>query len=196
MRLIHSIPVQWLCTFSIVRIMPIALENITTKTYFIFGCIFICAAPFVWYFIPETKGLSLEVSLDSWLCMAEEITLTLFHSIVNSTSTDCSTAPSELALLITMTSLLSTRAAWRTTSPSSSTWRTLPSRSWLLSGSKLSSSLPSERAAIFRPKGSTNKGVIGFFSTELTRGNLYQGVYNGGHRCPGLHGMGIDDRVA
>jgi hypothetical protein len=48
--------------------MPIALETITTKTYFIFGCIFICAAPFVWYFIPETKGLSLEVSLHSWSC--------------------------------------------------------------------------------------------------------------------------------
>jgi hypothetical protein len=53
---------QWLCTFSIVRIMPIALENVTTKTYFIFGSIFFCAFPFVFFFIPETKGLSLEVS--------------------------------------------------------------------------------------------------------------------------------------
>jgi len=40
--------------------MPIALNSVTTKTYFIFGSIFFCAAPFVWYFIPETKGLSLE----------------------------------------------------------------------------------------------------------------------------------------
>lgn len=32
---------QWLCTFSIVRIMPIALDTITTKTYFLFGGIFL-----------------------------------------------------------------------------------------------------------------------------------------------------------
>ncbi|KAJ9121893.1 hypothetical protein QFC24_004475 [Naganishia onofrii] len=51
---------QWLCTFSIVRIMPIALDTITTKTYFLFGGIFIFAAPFVYFFIPETKKLSLE----------------------------------------------------------------------------------------------------------------------------------------
>jgi hypothetical protein len=62
-RLTHFLDIfQWLCTFSIVRIMPIALNSVTTKTYFIFGSIFFCAAPFVWYFIPETKGLSLEVS--------------------------------------------------------------------------------------------------------------------------------------
>lgn len=51
---------QWLCTFSIVRIMPIALNTVTTKTYFIFGSIFFCSAPFVYFFIPETKGLGLE----------------------------------------------------------------------------------------------------------------------------------------
>jgi len=51
---------QWLCTFSIVRIMPVALETVTTKTYFIFACIFICGAPYVYFFIPETKDLPLE----------------------------------------------------------------------------------------------------------------------------------------
>jgi len=51
---------QWLCTFAIVQIMPHALNNITTRTYFIFGFIFIFAAPFVFFFVPETKGLSLE----------------------------------------------------------------------------------------------------------------------------------------
>lgn len=73
---------QWLCTFSIVRIMPIALDTITTKTYFLFGGIFIVsqtvseiwrffpfadcvflrqfAAPFVYFFVPETRLLSLE----------------------------------------------------------------------------------------------------------------------------------------
>jgi len=51
---------QWLCTFAIVRIMPAALNGVGVHTYFIFGSIFICAAPFVYFFIPETKGLSLE----------------------------------------------------------------------------------------------------------------------------------------
>lgn len=54
---------QWLCTFAVVRIMPIALKNITTKTYFIFGVIFFSATFFVYFLIPETKGLPLCVSL-------------------------------------------------------------------------------------------------------------------------------------
>jgi len=46
---------QWLCTFSIVRIMPVALRTITTRTYFIFGTIFLSSTIFVYFFIPETK---------------------------------------------------------------------------------------------------------------------------------------------
>ncbi|KAJ7263057.1 hypothetical protein C8J57DRAFT_1719247 [Mycena rebaudengoi] len=51
---------QWLCTFAIVRIMPIALTNIGASTYFVFGSIFFTATIFVYFVIPETKGLPLE----------------------------------------------------------------------------------------------------------------------------------------
>jgi len=51
---------QWLVTFAIVRIMPVALTNITTKAYFPFACIFIFSAPYTYFLLPETKGLPLE----------------------------------------------------------------------------------------------------------------------------------------
>lgn len=51
---------QWLSEFVIQQITPYALKNITTKTYFIFSSIFICGAPFIYFFVPETTGLSLE----------------------------------------------------------------------------------------------------------------------------------------
>ena len=39
---------------------PYALKNIATKTYSIFSSVFICGAPFIYFFVPETTGLSLE----------------------------------------------------------------------------------------------------------------------------------------
>jgi MFS family permease len=51
---------QWLCTFSIVRIMPIALSTIYSRTYFIFAAIFGSGTFFIYFLIPETKGLPLE----------------------------------------------------------------------------------------------------------------------------------------
>jgi len=51
---------QWLVTFAIVRIMPVSLANIDQLTYFVFGSIFIWSLPYVYFFIPETKGLPLE----------------------------------------------------------------------------------------------------------------------------------------
>lgn len=54
---------QWLCTFSIVRIMPIALDTITTKTYFLFGGIFIVSSDFNGCASPADSPLSLHSSL-------------------------------------------------------------------------------------------------------------------------------------
>lgn len=51
---------QWLVTFAIVRIMPVSLANIDQLTYFVFGSIFIWSLPYVYFLIPETKGLPLE----------------------------------------------------------------------------------------------------------------------------------------
>jgi hypothetical protein len=40
--------------------MPIALTNIKERTYFVFGSIFMCGVPFVYFFVPETTQLPLE----------------------------------------------------------------------------------------------------------------------------------------
>ncbi|ORY76871.1 and other transporter-domain-containing protein [Leucosporidium creatinivorum] len=61
---------QWLCTFAVVRIMPVALTNVGAKTYFIFGSIFFCSTIFVFFLIPETKGLPLE-AMDHLFGVAE-----------------------------------------------------------------------------------------------------------------------------
>jgi len=51
---------QWITEFAVQQITPHALENITTKTYFIFSSVFIFGAPFGYFFIPETRQISLE----------------------------------------------------------------------------------------------------------------------------------------
>ncbi|KAK4050195.1 hypothetical protein OIO90_005177 [Microbotryomycetes sp. JL221] len=61
---------QWLCTFAIVRIMPVALTNTGSKAYFIFSCTFLMALPYVFFLIPETKGLPLE-AMDHLFGVAE-----------------------------------------------------------------------------------------------------------------------------
>ncbi|KAM0790229.1 hypothetical protein ACM66B_005541 [Microbotryomycetes sp. NB124-2] len=61
---------QWLCTFSIVRIMPVALTNIGSRAYFVFACTFFMALPYVFFLVPETKGLPLE-AMDHLFGVAE-----------------------------------------------------------------------------------------------------------------------------
>ncbi|SDA01398.1 BZ3500_MvSof-1268-A1-R1_Chr10-1g02626 [Microbotryum saponariae] len=61
---------QWLCTFAVVRIMPVALTNLGGKAYFPFAAIFITAGPFVYFLVPETKGLPLE-AMDDLFGVAE-----------------------------------------------------------------------------------------------------------------------------
>lgn len=39
---------------------PVGIENIGSKTYFIFMCINIVCIPIIWFFYPETKRRSLE----------------------------------------------------------------------------------------------------------------------------------------
>jgi len=51
---------QWITEFAIQQITPYALTNITTKTYFIFSSVFIFGAPFGYFFVPETRQISLE----------------------------------------------------------------------------------------------------------------------------------------
>ncbi|CZT10924.1 hypothetical protein WAI453_008003 [Rhynchosporium graminicola] len=52
--------VHWLMNFVIARSVPYMLTNIGYGTYFVFGTCMALAVPFVYFFVPETKGLSLE----------------------------------------------------------------------------------------------------------------------------------------
>ncbi|CEP07802.1 hypothetical protein [Parasitella parasitica] len=51
---------NWMCNFIIGLIVPIMLENITYGTYIFFACFLVLSFFFVWIFVPETKGRSLE----------------------------------------------------------------------------------------------------------------------------------------
>ncbi|KAG2203486.1 hypothetical protein INT47_008213 [Mucor saturninus] len=51
---------NWMNNFIIGLIVPVMLENITYGTYIFFACFLFLSFAFVWYFVPETKGRSLE----------------------------------------------------------------------------------------------------------------------------------------
>ncbi|KAG2229946.1 general substrate transporter [Thamnidium elegans] len=51
---------NWMCNFIIGLIVPVMLENITYGTYIFFACFLVLSFFFVWLFVPETKGRSLE----------------------------------------------------------------------------------------------------------------------------------------
>ncbi|KAJ5690314.1 hypothetical protein N7462_004706 [Penicillium macrosclerotiorum] len=51
---------HWLFNFVIARSVPYMISNITYGTYFLFAACSTLSIPFVWFFIPETKGVPLE----------------------------------------------------------------------------------------------------------------------------------------
>ncbi|KFZ18595.1 hypothetical protein V501_01124 [Pseudogymnoascus sp. VKM F-4519 (FW-2642)] len=54
---------QWIFNFVVAKSVPLMLKNVGNKgygTYFIFGSFSFAMMIFVWFFVPETKGLSLE----------------------------------------------------------------------------------------------------------------------------------------
>ncbi|KAF1913131.1 general substrate transporter [Ampelomyces quisqualis] len=51
---------NWMNNFIIGQITPDLLERITYGTYILFGLIIILGAVFIWFFVPETKRLTLE----------------------------------------------------------------------------------------------------------------------------------------
>ncbi|CAO3700999.1 hypothetical protein G6F70_007917 [Rhizopus microsporus] len=51
---------NWMCNFIIGLIVPTMLANITYGTYIFFACFLLLSFFFVWLFVPETKGRSLE----------------------------------------------------------------------------------------------------------------------------------------
>jgi MFS family permease len=51
---------NWMNNFIIGQITPDLLERITFGTYILFGIVIIMGAGFIWFFVPETKRLTLE----------------------------------------------------------------------------------------------------------------------------------------
>lgn len=51
---------NWMNNFIIGQITPDLLKHITYGTYILFGVISLIGAAFIWFFVPETKRLSLE----------------------------------------------------------------------------------------------------------------------------------------
>ncbi|KAF3052901.1 hypothetical protein E8E11_011433 [Didymella keratinophila] len=51
---------NWMNNFIIGQITPDLLEHITYGTYILFGLLTLLGAAFIWFFVPETKRLSLE----------------------------------------------------------------------------------------------------------------------------------------
>ena len=51
---------HWLFNFVIARSTPYMISNITYGTYFVYAACTTISVPFIWFMIPETKGLKLE----------------------------------------------------------------------------------------------------------------------------------------
>ncbi|RAQ76556.1 sugar transporter [Aspergillus flavus] len=51
---------NWMAVFAVVKITPIAFDNIKWKTFVIFAVLNAAFIPMVYFFYPETKGLELE----------------------------------------------------------------------------------------------------------------------------------------
>lgn len=54
------IAVHWILNFVIARSVPYMISNIGYGTYFLFAAFITISVPWVFFFVPETKGLSLE----------------------------------------------------------------------------------------------------------------------------------------
>lgn len=51
---------HWLFNFVIARSVPYMISNIGFGTYFVFAACTTFSIPFVWFMVPETKGMKLE----------------------------------------------------------------------------------------------------------------------------------------
>jgi len=51
---------HWILNFVIARSVPYMISNIGYGTYFVFAACLTLSVPFVYYFVPETRGVSLE----------------------------------------------------------------------------------------------------------------------------------------
>jgi len=57
---------NWMNNFIVGQVTPDMLEGITYGTYILFGLLTYMGAAFIWFFVPETKRLTLEEMVSSW----------------------------------------------------------------------------------------------------------------------------------
>jgi MFS family permease len=58
---------NWMNNFIVGQVTPDMLEKITYGTYILFGLLTYIGAAFIWFFVPETKRLTLEEMVRSFL---------------------------------------------------------------------------------------------------------------------------------
>lgn len=54
------VAIHWIMNFVIARSVPYMITNITFGTYFLFAAFMTVAIPWVYFFVPETRNISLE----------------------------------------------------------------------------------------------------------------------------------------
>ncbi|KAL8322426.1 hypothetical protein RB597_008252 [Gaeumannomyces tritici] len=78
---------NWMNNFIVGQVTPIMLQSITYGTYLIFGILTFMGAGFIWFFVPETKRLTLEEMVSTWAhSLRFKLTNTLYASILYYTS--------------------------------------------------------------------------------------------------------------
>ncbi|ETS78442.1 hypothetical protein PFICI_10504 [Pestalotiopsis fici W106-1] len=69
------VTIHWVMNFVIARSVPYMISNIKFGTYFLFAACMTIAIPWVFFFVPETKGLTLE-EMDCLFAIASDTVLT------------------------------------------------------------------------------------------------------------------------
>lgn len=81
------VAIHWIMNFVIARSVPYMITNIKFGTYFLFASCMTLSIPWVWFFVPETKNVSLE-DMDELFGMKANQPLFQDEKDVNSTEVE------------------------------------------------------------------------------------------------------------
>lgn len=92
MNVSYAAATQWLFNFVVARTLLLMLDSMGYGTYLLFGSFCFCMFVFVWFFVPETKGLSLE-AMDSLFGVTEVNSKTALNEPDNEKERTADTPP-------------------------------------------------------------------------------------------------------